>query len=543
MYLNRENGITEAMSSQQNEIHQNDSLYKQELMDVASIRFTQKSIKDTFSCGAPIKWLIYMLKTNKIEPCEIPLIRVGFYNGYYKSIDNRRLYCYKTANIEKIPVFVMKTITKEFRCKDQSQNNGISVQIIHDPKPVSCRKNTVTACHPITGKKRTWTIGHICDEYDINKSKKQFGPWIRLTAFPHLLHSNLIMINDNEFIAASYTSQKQKDSCQRSNGFYKYNVINDKWKQYFKYPNGRKLSLGWVSMDCKFNKLYVNNKQNQSVITFDLLKYGEMAVHKQNKKINIGGSTKSAIINGKYHVIRGNMNDKHLVWNAKDSTFDVVYKWAKEESKTAGHALVHIKSKNALLLFGGIQNKIQNDSMWYYSIDKAKWTKLQQTLPYKCSKFAYVLSNDEKYVILLAANKNNIDIVNLNTMTFQRSLIKTPTACEYRAIITPKNEIHLVRKTERIHYKMKLEHILQSIEIDNLCENVKEIKKYESLCPILQNQIDELNEKKMQSKDNDICEARFQYWLCEILKLKQYLSVFKQYEYNDITMIEYFDED
>mmetsp|Transcript_52576 Transcript_52576/g.87062 ORF Transcript_52576/g.87062 Transcript_52576/m.87062 type:complete len:347 (+) Transcript_52576:81-1121(+) len=128
------------------------------MMNVSNIRFTQKSVNDTFSSGAPIKWTIHMLQTKQIEPCEIPLIRVGKLNGHYKSIDNRRLYCFKQSGIKKIPVTVMQELTLEFHYKNQSPNNGTSVQVIHDPKPKTHHQNKVTAHHPTTHHKRTWTV-------------------------------------------------------------------------------------------------------------------------------------------------------------------------------------------------------------------------------------------------------------------------------------------------------------------------------------------------------------------------------------------------
>eukprot|EP01083_Nonionella_stella_P189298 699733_1 len=114
--------------------------------------------------GNPIKWTIHMLKTKQILPCEIPLIRVGLLNGHYKTIDNRRLYCFKQSGIKTIPAIVMKTITQEFHCKDQSPNDGVSVTVIHDPKPVSSHTNTVTAFNPTTRKHRTWTVKQIIDQ-------------------------------------------------------------------------------------------------------------------------------------------------------------------------------------------------------------------------------------------------------------------------------------------------------------------------------------------------------------------------------------------
>eukprot|EP01084_Bolivina_argentea_P114209 203384_1 len=116
-------------------------------------------------------------------------------------------------------------------------------------------------------------------------------------------------------------------------------------------------------------------------------------------------------------------------------------------------------------------------------------------------------------------------------------------------------------------HKIKCEKQIQ--DITNLknqsLEYAQEIKNYESLClkfeqqiqndkqqcNVLQTEIDKLNENKENSNDTmpknhshiDLCEQKFEYWLRDIVRLKQYLLIFKQHEYNDITMIEYIDED
>ena len=118
-------------------------------MNVNEIHFTQKSIKNTFSNGTPIRWTIHMLERDEIKPRELPLIRIAWFNDQWKSVDNRRLYCYKTAkNIQTIPVRIIN-ISKEFYCKDTTKTNGTSVQIINDPKTPK-RGELICAFDPIS---------------------------------------------------------------------------------------------------------------------------------------------------------------------------------------------------------------------------------------------------------------------------------------------------------------------------------------------------------------------------------------------------------
>merc|ERR1711964_754864 len=102
---------------------------------VASIRWTQVSINNRFGNSLPIAWTIEKLKQGEILPRELPLIRVAKFKGKYRSVDNRRLYCYKAAGIKKIPVVVIKEDRKMKQLfeKNKSKNNGVDVKIIEVP--------------------------------------------------------------------------------------------------------------------------------------------------------------------------------------------------------------------------------------------------------------------------------------------------------------------------------------------------------------------------------------------------------------------------
>jgi len=49
-------------------------------------------------------------------------------------------------------------------------------------------------------------------------------------------------------------------------------------------------------------------------------------------------------------------------------------------------------------------------------------------------------------------------------------------------------------------------------------------------------------ESQNKSEDEDICNVKFEQWLCDTVKLGQYLSAFRKSECNDIRMIEFFEE-
>ena len=49
------------------------------------------------------------------------------------------------------------------------------------------------------------------------------------------------------------------------------------------------------------------------------------------------------------------------------------------------------------------------------------------------------------------------------------------------------------------------------------------------------------NEEKKE--EADVCRLKFRVWLCEVVKMKQYLSKFEDNECDDVRMIEFLEED
>ena len=78
-----------------------------------SIQFTQESISQRFRDGRPIWDLIEGLKSGRIQPQEVPPIRIFEENGQLYTLDNRRLYAFQQAGkdvptVEALPEEVEK---------------------------------------------------------------------------------------------------------------------------------------------------------------------------------------------------------------------------------------------------------------------------------------------------------------------------------------------------------------------------------------------------------------------------------------------------
>eukprot|EP01084_Bolivina_argentea_P163017 283645_1 len=291
---------------------------------------------------------------------------------------------------------------------------------------------------------------------ELKLQAKEKSPWNTLHQLPFKTScsSHLIKINETEFLAASCAPSK-------SAGLYVYNIDSQAWVLYFKYPNKLALVPGPMSMHDASNELYIYNVANDSVIIFNLKKQVMMEYFPKftgNKKLSVHSS---AIINGQYNLICSNSNCHHLIWNKHANKLIVVHRQIMKGG-IAGHGLVHIKSQHTLLLFVG-SRKNHQQIFSYYSINEAKWRHVQRYADYKCSNLVGVLTNDEKHIVLFPTGTRVIDIVNLNTMKSQRTQIQVPKGAgsKCKAIIV-NDEIHLIKKKGKKHWKISLKRVFQS---------------------------------------------------------------------------------
>merc|ERR1712098_510015 len=134
-----------------------------------SIRWTQVSINNRFGNSLPIEWTIAKLRSGEIIPRELPLIRVAKFKGKYRSVDNRRLYCYKTAGIKKIPVIIIKEDRKMKQLfeKNKSKNNGVDVKIIDIPlNPKNLDTKVITYDPTNERAPKAWTVRQAIQELE-----------------------------------------------------------------------------------------------------------------------------------------------------------------------------------------------------------------------------------------------------------------------------------------------------------------------------------------------------------------------------------------
>ena len=98
-------------------------------IDPFQVRFSQASVKPQFRDGSSIAELADALRDGKIQPSDIPPIRLVKRDGLLYTIDNRRLLAFQLA---KKPVPYQMATDDEIEeaiWKFTTTNQGVSIQV------------------------------------------------------------------------------------------------------------------------------------------------------------------------------------------------------------------------------------------------------------------------------------------------------------------------------------------------------------------------------------------------------------------------------
>ena len=99
------------------------------LIDPATVRFSQDSIKGTFKAGGSVDDLAAGLKAGTIKPGDIPAIRLVDKDGVLYSLDNRRLQAFQQAGV---PIPYRMATPEEVAAeafKFTTENGGTSIRV------------------------------------------------------------------------------------------------------------------------------------------------------------------------------------------------------------------------------------------------------------------------------------------------------------------------------------------------------------------------------------------------------------------------------
>eukprot|EP01084_Bolivina_argentea_P306202 529076_1 len=237
-----------------------------------------------------------------------------------------------------------------------------------------------------------------------------------------------LKFSNYEFLIAPEKTQRDN-----SKGVYKYNTLTNEWSVCIEYNKDMESSYHTAAFDVSKHVLYSYDAQSQLIKINFQTKQIQISKHFSDMQYIYPSSV---IINHQFHVILGQNNNKHLIWNDTKQQFKQIYVFEEFIQGYSNHGLIYISSKQMLLLFGGYNHDIKSavDYIYSYSINNNKWTKLNVCLPVPMKGFGYVLTNTEQYVIIFASSSVYVwDLYTMEIKKIQMTVNMTYNYC--RAIL------------------------------------------------------------------------------------------------------------
>ena len=261
--------------------------------------------------------------------------------------------------------------------------------------------------------------------------------WTKLQNLPEDIKSgDITNLNDNELIIVT------------SQGAYKYNHTMEEWKL-------------WINLNAfLLNSTLAFNKSNKKLYCCGPWGNGEMVIiDTKSQEINVHnsifemeGNQYPCLINvdNQIHVIGGARNTKHSIWNDDKKELEEVFDFATiitaEINCLRGSSLIHVPSKNILLLFGGKKNANPLNDIYEYSFANKEWRKWNDGIQFSASYAPAVLTKDERYIIIAGSfdgsvQGNDIFVLNIDEVSLKKSCIKCPQSGSHLIAITSNNEM------------------------------------------------------------------------------------------------------
>eukprot|EP00484_Ammonia_sp_Unknown_P024992 CAMPEP_0197042548 /NCGR_PEP_ID=MMETSP1384-20130603/18895_1 /TAXON_ID=29189 /ORGANISM="Ammonia sp." /LENGTH=480 /DNA_ID=CAMNT_0042473673 /DNA_START=38 /DNA_END=1480 /DNA_ORIENTATION=+ len=331
--------------------------------------------------------------------------------------------------------------------------------------------------------------------------------WTSLTKCPYSRFSNVVWLSSDEFIVAPYNYSKQK-----SDGIQKYSTTTNKWMTLIKYPKDFQISNCTLSLDENEGKLYLLGAESIfHVITLTDHKFDTLA----NGQLEVGVNPTSLCVEGTIHILGGSRNRKHITRNlytddgdddnsSNDEKADEFVELFEFEDWAKGNqncGVIHIKSRNQLLLLGGYNQYCEHqysDMVWVYELEQdakkskkhkkdRKWVK-KCKMPERACYFGYVLSSDERYIILMGGyttGKKQVKktyVLDVESMKFiKASNISSPASGSVRATMGEDNHIYLFKHDNGALWKIHVQKIISQYDANDDNYAYQLVKKYKKL--------------------------------------------------------------
>ena len=203
--------------------------------------------------------------------------------------------------------------------------------------------------------------------------------------------TNIAKVNSHCFVIAV---GKSRSAIQDTADFHEYNINTDKWRQFPSHSFSTSLSPS-IEYDSKNKQLIIIGEEDfelggnelPEIPNMTRIGYAKYEINTITPNIYIGQRCSMMMLDGKLHVIGGSDNQHHLIWNEGTNKFDIIHTFDGLSKGIMSQGLVHLKSKNKLLMLGGYD---YGDSKYFDQIheydvkNKLSLVQLNNWTPFAC---------------------------------------------------------------------------------------------------------------------------------------------------------------
>ena len=171
-------------------------------VDPSELRWTHNKLQRLFTCGRALSEVAHQLRSGRLVPSDLPRITIVFHSGKWYSRNNRRLWCLKTAAIQRVEVEV-GVVDQHFLNGFTTTTDGLTVEFW---PPCRC-----SACgQEFPNLKGVQT--HLCVTH----------------------HTSALDWDDNASEASSESSEASEDGAYGEDGLW---YSETEWSSYFQRPS------------------------------------------------------------------------------------------------------------------------------------------------------------------------------------------------------------------------------------------------------------------------------------------------------------------
>ena len=282
------------------------------------------------------------------------------------------------------------------------------------------------------------------------KHENKIGPqWTKLSSVPkpetnatsskiqdHSIYQPL-MINDNEILIMPQMIKSHEDLIQIPTYLYSYNITTGRYSKFTEYPHDFPKGSHTTTVDrdkgiiyiftekgyvCSYNMNLPENDaysplspspispSTSSLSLTSSCPWKWEIIHGVSawSGHDLRNNASSAMIDNKLHIVSGK---QHVVWNKNTKQLKCL-----DRFRIWNYAqMVYIPGQSKMLLVGsndpdnahaGLSGCVTTlDTLFSYSVGVNHWIKLRDTLPFGVHKFGWVLSEDERYLIMFGGRK------------------------------------------------------------------------------------------------------------------------------------------